>query len=138
LASDEAEYEARKREEVIGVGETVLGFMLGRRRTSAATTIATRRRMTSKVKLEMEQSKDEIAKLRTEITNLEGELEEAVKEITDRRQMAKDEVTVVEVKPIRADIDVKMVTLAWVPYWLIRHREGSAISTVRIPGIATA
>jgi vacuolar-type H+-ATPase subunit F/Vma7 len=138
LASDEAEYEARKREEVIGVGETVLGFMLGRRRTSAATTIATRRRMTSKVKLEMEQSKDEITKLRTEITSLEGELRGAIKEITDRWQMSKDEVTFVEVRPVRADIDVRIVTLAWVPYWLIRHREGPVISTVRIPGIAAA
>jgi len=49
LNADEAEYTARKQEEVVGVGETVLSFFLGRRRTSVATTIARRRRMTSKV-----------------------------------------------------------------------------------------
>ncbi|MBT8171933.1 DUF87 domain-containing protein, partial [Candidatus Bathyarchaeota archaeon] len=37
LADDEAEYEARKREELVGAGESVLSIFLGSRRTSRAT-----------------------------------------------------------------------------------------------------
>ena len=63
LSSDEAEYEARKREEIIGIGETVLGYFMGRKRTTVGTTASRRRRMTSRVKREIEDTKEEIEDL---------------------------------------------------------------------------
>ncbi|WP_455278220.1 hypothetical protein, partial [[Eubacterium] cellulosolvens] len=84
LASDEAEYEARKREEMLGIGGTVIGVLMGRRPTSAGTTIARRRRMSTKAKMDLEETKEDLIELKKEIDNLEEKLKESVSEISTR------------------------------------------------------
>jgi hypothetical protein len=133
LIADEAEYKARKREEMVGVGETVLSFFMGRRRTSAATTIARRRRMTSKVKLDIEETKEEIAELKEDAVKLDEELNEEVKEITSRWDKASDELVIEEIKPRRTDIKVHLIALAWAPHWMVTYAEGNLYGTTTIP-----
>jgi len=131
LAIDEEEYEARKREELIGAGETVLGVLMGRRRSVSR--VATRRRMTSKAKLEVEETREEIADLQEEIAELEAELKEEVEEITHRWEKVMDELTTQEVKPRRTDVNVRLVALAWRPSWLVIYRDREERRTVTIP-----
>jgi len=138
LIADEAEYEARKREEMVGAGETVLSFFMGRRRTSAATTIARRRRMTSKVKMEIEETKEEIDELKEEIIETEGELKEAVEEITGRWENAPKETVTEEIKPRRVDVKVNIIALAWTPHWRVIYTDGRLSRTTTIPAYPRA
>jgi hypothetical protein len=133
LAADEAEYDARKREEVVGVGETVLSFFLGRRRTSAATTIARRRRMTSKVKMDIQETKEEIGEVKEDVLQLEGELKEAVNEITEKWDKVQEELVTEEIKPRRSDVKVHLVALAWTPFWQFAYNEGGLPQSMLIP-----
>ncbi len=124
LAEDEAEYSARKQQEYISIGETVLNLFLGRRSSRALSTAASKRRMSSRAKLEIEQTKQEIEDLKDEIQELNSELEQAAEEITQKWANLLDEVTVAELKPRRADVDVELVALAWIPSWLVMYDDG--------------
>jgi hypothetical protein len=133
LAADEAEYKARQREEAVGVGETVLSFFMGRRRTSAATTIARRRRMTAKVKLDIEETEEDITALKEDIQELEQELETAVNEITTKWDQADDDEKYVALKPRRRDVTLHEVAVAWAPFWHVTYTRGGLDQTVTIP-----
>ncbi|MFQ5614425.1 MAG: helicase HerA domain-containing protein, partial [Anaerolineae bacterium] len=121
LAADEAEYQARKQQELIGIGESVVGFFLGRRSTRALSRAASKRRMTSRARLEIEESQEEIAALEEEIAALEDEMKEAADEITRKWADLLEDLTVEELKPRRTDVDVRLAALAWQPFWLITY-----------------
>jgi DNA repair exonuclease SbcCD ATPase subunit len=134
LADDEAEYKARQREEAVGVGETVLSFFMGRRRTSAATTIARRRRMTAKVKRDIEETEEEITELKEDIHELEQELEAAINAITSKWDQTNDEEHYVELKPRRRDVTLHEVAIAWAPFWHVTYARGGLVNqTITIP-----
>jgi hypothetical protein len=133
LAADEEEHSARSREELIGVGETVFGLLIGRRSSRAISRAATKRRMTRKAKLDIEEAKEEIADLQEEIAKLEGELKEAADEITQKWDNVLDDLTTEEIAPKRSDIDVRLVALAWLPSWLITYDEGGRPRTTAVP-----
>jgi len=131
LAGDEVDHQARKQEELLGAGETVLGMFMGRRRSLSR--VASRRRMTAKARLEMEETRDEIADIQEDIAELEAELKEAADEISQRWENAVDDVTTQDLKPRRSDVDVQLVALAWLPTWLIGHKEGPRVQMATIP-----
>lgn len=134
LAADEAEYKARQREEAVGVGETVLSFFMGRRRTSAATTIARRRRMTAKVKLDIEETEEDITTLKEDIQELEQELGTAVNVITEKWDQTDDDENYVELKPRRRDVTLHEVAVTWAPFWHVTYTQGGLVNqTVTIP-----
>jgi hypothetical protein len=138
LAADEADHQARKQEELIGAGETVLGMFMGRRSSRSLSRAATKRRMTRKSKLEIEETKDEIADIQADIAELEAELEEAADEITQRWDNALDELTTDELQPRRTDVDVQLVALAWLPHWLVSYDEGGRSRTTTLPAYPQA
>jgi hypothetical protein len=123
LTSDKAEYEARKREEIIGAGESVLGFFLGSRRTSAATTAARKRRLTSKAKRRVDETKEEIIETKKDAAELEKELEKAVEKIVEQYEKGMKNNVFEELKPRRRDVKNNLVALAWEPYWLIYSKQ---------------
>jgi len=94
LADDEAEYKARKREEFVGAGESVLSIFMGSRRTTTATTIARRRRMTSKAKREFDETKEDITRAKKDITELEAELKKAVDQILEKYEKVAEDLSV--------------------------------------------
>jgi phage host-nuclease inhibitor protein Gam len=132
LAADEAEHAARSREELLNVGETVLGLFMGRRSTSAIGRAATKRRITSKAKIEIEDTRDEIADLQEEVAKLEAELKQASDEITQRWDSVLDDLITQELAPRRSDVDVNLVAVAWMPSWLISYQQGDFTRTARV------
>ncbi len=126
LAADEAEYSARKQEELIGAGESVLGFLFGRRRSGsrALSRIASKRRMTGQARLDLDESREEIAELQEEIAKLEAELKEMADEITRKWADLLDDITTEEITPRRTDVNVRLVALGWLPSWLISYDDG--------------
>ncbi|WP_455369847.1 helicase HerA domain-containing protein [[Eubacterium] cellulosolvens] len=133
LVSDEAEYEARKREEMLGIGGTVIGVLMGRRPTSAGTTISRRRRMSTKAKIDVEETKEDIIELKKDIDDLEKELKEETSEISARWENASEEIIVEKIRPRRTDIQLQLIALGWVPNWSINYREGTNSRNAIIP-----
>ncbi len=133
LAQDEAEYEARKREEVLSLGESVASFFFGRRRTSALSSAARKRRMTSRAKQEIEETKEEIAELEAEIAELEEELKEQADEITRKWAEALDVLETEEIGPRRSDVDIQVVAVGWLPSWRIVYDDGRGAHSATIP-----
>lgn len=125
LAADEADYAARRQQEMVGIGESVLGWVLGRRSTRAFSTASNRRRMTARAGQEVQETRAEIEDLREEILDLERELEEAAEEITLKWVRIMDEIETHDITPRRADVDVRGVLLAWLPSWVIRYADGT-------------
>jgi Mg2+ and Co2+ transporter CorA len=133
LASDEAEYEARKREEMLGIGGTVIGVLMGRRPISAGTTIARRRRMSTKAKMDLEETKEDIIELKKEIGDLEEKLKDSASEISAKWQNIDEEIITEKIRPRLTDIQLQMVALGWVPFWSIKYAEGTTSRSVSIP-----
>lgn len=121
LAADEADYSARKQQEVVGIGESVLSWVLGRRSTRVLSSAASRRRMTSQAGQDVEESRQEIEDLKGEIAKLEQELKAETEQITLKWASLMDEVSKQELSPRRTDVDVRTVALAWLPSWVIRY-----------------
>ncbi|GAB4411681.1 MAG: DUF87 domain-containing protein [Anaerolineales bacterium] len=120
LAKDEATYSGRKTEELLSAGESVVGFLLGRRSTRVLSTASRKRRMTTEVKTRMEQTKQTIALLQKEIAEMEQERDEAAKAITERWVAVAEQSVATEIRPRKSDVLVDVVALAWSPQWVIR------------------
>lgn len=136
LAEDEAEYSARKQQEWVSIGETVLNVFLGRRSSRVLSTAAGKRRMTSKAKGEIERTKEEIEDLQAEIQALEKELETGADEITRKWADLMDDLTTEEVKPRRTDVDVEFAAVGWMPSWLVTYHDGIATRRAAVPAYA--
>jgi hypothetical protein len=124
LIADEADYDARRREAHITLGETIFSFFRGRRRTRAISTVASKRRMAEQAKLDVEETRLEIEGLEEEIDALEAELKSSAKDITRKWTDLLDDLAVEEIHPRRTDIDVRLVALAWLPSWLVTYDDG--------------
>ncbi len=120
LAKDEATYSGRKTEELLSAGESVIGFLLGRRSTRVLSTASRKRRMTAEVKARMEQTKETIALLKQEIAETEKERDEAAKAISDRWAAVAAESETTDIRPRKTDVVVDLVALAWSPQWVIQ------------------
>jgi len=121
LAADEADYSARKQQEVVGIGESVLSWVLGRRSTRVLSSAASRRRMTAQAGQDVEETRQEIAELKGEIAQLEQELNAQTEQITRKWANLMDEVQQQAISPRRTDVEVRTVALAWLPSWVIRY-----------------
>lgn len=140
LAADEAEHSARKQQEYVGIGESVLGWVLGRRSTRALSTAASRRRMTVRAAQTVEETRIEIKDLEREITELEAELKEQADEITVKWASVLDDLSTEEITPRRADVNVNSVLLVWLPSWLVRYSDGrrnrvETIAAYQLPAV---
>ncbi len=123
MAAGEADYESRKQERMVNVGETVVNFFLGRRHTRAVSIIASKQRLAEKAELQLDETRQEVEELEQELEALEGEMKQAAEQITNKWAGLLDDLTVEELHPRRTDIDVRMAALAWLPSWLISYTE---------------
>jgi hypothetical protein len=132
LEEDRAEYSARKQEEMVSGAETVLGIfgIFGRKKSLSSA--MPKRRMTAKAKMDVEESEEEIARLQQEIDEMEAELKAEAEEIAQRWEEMQDDIETYEVKPRRADVDVNLAAVVWLPYWEILYNAGGRRVSDRI------
>jgi hypothetical protein len=133
LARDEAEHESRKTQELVGIGETVLGFFLGRKSSRGISSALGKRRMTANAQSEVEESKAVIDNLQREIAECNTEMKSIADEITGKWEQLDKGLGVEEIAPRRSDINVHFVALGWLPYWRISYAEGQGIGTLLFP-----
>ncbi len=77
--------------------------------------------MTAKAKADIQESKDEIARFQEDMEEVQQTIAEEAERITEDWADTLDHVETYLVKPRRADIDVDLVALAWLPYWEIGY-----------------
>jgi hypothetical protein len=136
LAGDRAEYEGRKREELLSGAETVVGMLgiFGRRSSRGLSTAARKRRMTTQAQDDVKESEEQIKRLEEEIKRMTEEMEKEAQAISDRWEDAAGQIETYALKPRRSDIKVELVTLAWVPYWEIGYRSARGeVAHGRVP-----
>jgi hypothetical protein len=136
LAADEAEHQARQQEELLSAGETIFGVLTGRRRSLSRVT--TKRRLTRKSRLALDETQEEIVDVQKDIADLEAELKKAVDEITQKWEEVLDDLTTEEVKLRRTDVDVQTTAVGWLPSWLIRYDEAGRTRTTTVPAYSLA
>ncbi len=136
LATDEEKYGARKQEELIGIGESVFNFFWGRRNSRIVSGAMRKRRLTSEARLDIEESHQEIAALREEKDELEAELQEMTREITRKWSDLLDNLDTDDITPRRTDVNIRLLALAWQPYWLITYDDDGGRRTVTLPAYA--
>jgi hypothetical protein len=124
LAGDRAEYEGRKREELLSGAETVVGMLgiFGRKSSRGLSSAARKRRMTTQALGDVKESEEEIKRLEDEIKQMTQEMEGEAQAVADKWEDAAGEIETFSVKPRRSDIKAELVTLAWAPYWEIGYR----------------
>ena len=118
---DEAELAARQQQELLNVGESVFGMLVGRRSRKSINSYTSKRRMTRKARVAMESTEREMADLDEDEKELQQELEQEADEITRKWADSLDAgLTTAEVKPRRSDVDINLVAVGWVPIWMVR------------------
>lgn len=118
LAEDRADHDARKREELLSAGETLVGLLgiFGRRKTTGLSTAARKRRMTSRAREDIDESVAEISSLEKDIAELKGQLAAEAEAVSARWENVLQETVTFAIKPRRTDVRVELVALAWAPF----------------------
>ena len=127
LDKDEAKYSARQREEITGIGESVLGFFSRRRRKSVFSKAMDRRRLTGQARSEVDETQSEIEDIEQEIAQMKQELAEAGEAISTRWDEAVTSISTVEIKPRRIDVEVGLAGLGWLSHWYVTYRDGETL-----------
>jgi hypothetical protein len=117
LAEDKADHAARKQEELLSGVESVFGLFSGRRSSRRLSSASRKRRMTSQARADVEESLETIDDLKEDMAELEEEARQEVEEISEKWAALIDEIQEEEVRPRRADVQVDVFALAWLPHW---------------------
>jgi hypothetical protein len=115
--------------------------VLGRRSTSlrGLSTAATKRRMSSTAKADIAESEAEIARLQADADDLKSQMEEEASALTQQWATAADDIQEVKIAPRKADVDVRMVALAWAPSWEVAYEDARGRArTDAVPAYAVA
>ena len=134
----EAEYSARRQEELIGLGEGVVNYFLGRRSSRVLSGASGRRRMTVKARHTLDSAQEKTEDFQADISELQDELDAAADEITVRWADVLDRITTVELKPRRTDVDIRLVALGWAPHWLLQYGGAQDLRTALLPAYVSA
>jgi hypothetical protein len=132
LSEDRIEYDGRKREETLGLGESVLGLFTGRRSSRALSQASRRRRMTAKARADVEESEEVISELEEEIDKVRRDWDDALRELGERADQMSREVQEVQIKPKKANIDLPIFGVAWLPFWHISYDDGSGLAKAAV------
>ena len=118
LAQDQATHEARKRDEVLNIGETVFNLVVGKRRSSKVVTSAsTKRRLTAQAAAEVKESEDAIAEMQEEMEKIKQGMVDELAALDIQMAELVDARETFVVKPRRTDIRIDLVGIGWVPHW---------------------
>jgi hypothetical protein len=137
LARDEAEHQSRKTQELVSIGETVLGMFLGRKSMRGISSAVSNRRMTASAKAEIVESQETIQDIQQEIASCNEELKRMADEISLKWEKLDEGIGRQEIAPRKTDINIYLLALAWLPCWMISYPEGTGTGTFSCPAYDT-
>ena len=120
LEQDEAELSSRKMEELGKHADTLLSLFDKRRSSSKISGSLSKRRMTSQAKADVQESKEVIADLTKQLSDLEAEKAQALQEVNDRWGDLVNEISEIPIVPLKKDVLVSLFGIAWMPYHVIQ------------------
>ncbi|MCC7573083.1 MAG: hypothetical protein KO464_06810 [Candidatus Methanofastidiosum sp.] len=133
LMKKQASASSLKQEALLSAGESVVGMFLGRRSTRSASKAMTKYQKSKTVSADIDKAQKDIVSLGKEMESLENELKAQIEIIKQRREKEISEVKEVIIQPKKSDIEIKMISLAWIPKWEISYNENGNKQTEMIP-----
>lgn len=128
LAEDQQELEARKREELLGLGESVFNLLTGRRSSTIVSRASTKHRLKQRARAEVGESQEEIESLEQQLEDLKAQWADQVAAINDRWAETLEQIEEIKVAPRRTDVAISFCGLAWVPTWQITLEDGRRLN----------
>ena len=122
IAEQEAQAQSSGLSSLVSFGSTVLGAFMGRKTVSvtnlnkAGSAIRSAGR-TMKESSDVERAKTQAAALHEQAVQLEGKFRAEVRDLDRKSDPLTEPLETVALKPKKADVAVKLVALAWAPYW---------------------
>ncbi|UCG52795.1 MAG: ATP-binding protein, partial [Candidatus Latescibacterota bacterium] len=124
----------QKLQTAISLGATVLSAFLGRKKIGRstlgrATTTARGMGRSRKEAQDIDRAKSNLETLKHRLEDLQIEFDAEIQKLEDRFDPELEELDTVTLKPRKKDIEVKLVSLAWVPY---RRAESGSLTPARL------
>ncbi len=114
---------SRGREAILSVGESVLGMFFGRKSSRVLSSGMSKYRMTSTAKAAAKEAAETVEALEAEIESLREEMQAEADAITEKWDEAGSELEEKPITPRRADVQVELFTIAWIPHWQITYQD---------------
>ncbi|MCS6305286.1 MAG: ATP-binding protein [Nitrospira sp.] len=126
----QAESRSSQVQAAISVGASILGAFLGRKTISAsnigrATTAIRSAGRVMKESKDVGVAEENVAALQKQLTDLEAQFKSESDALAAATDPLNERLETLSIKPIKSNIALKLVTLAWTPYW--RDAHGSLI-----------
>jgi len=121
-------YRGRQGEELLSAGETIAGALLGKtavgkvlgtRRSTALSSAARRRRMTTSAKANLQQAEDDIKRLKRDLEAAQKDQEAALEQTRRAWDGVAEQVEEAALRPRKTDIRPAIFGLLWLPHWLL-------------------
>jgi len=112
----------QKMQTAISFGATLLSSFLGRKRTSMstlgrATTAARGVGRSMKESQDVDRAQDNVEALSQKLSDLEADFQAETRALEQSLDPQTEQLEKISLKPTKANIAVKVLTLAWAPYW---------------------
>ena len=112
----------QKLQTAISVGATLLSSFLGRKRASMstlgrATTAVRGAGRSMKEAQDVDRAEDNVEAVEQKIADLDAEFKDETASLERSFDSQTEQLETVSLKPTKANISVKLLTLAWAPYW---------------------
>jgi len=122
VAREMEQAKGQKMQTAISFGATLLGSFLGRKRASLstlgkATTAVRGVGRSMKESQDVDRAEDNVAAVTQKLSDLEAEFQAETAALERSLDPQTEQLETVSLKPTKANIAVKLVTLAWAPYW---------------------
>jgi len=128
LAREKQQTESRSSQvqAAISVGASILGAFLGRKTISAsnigrATTAIRSAGRVMKESQDVGVAEENVAALQKQLTDLEAQFKSESDALAAATDPLNERLETFSIKPIKSNIALKLVTLAWTPYWRDAH-----------------
>lgn len=120
VAELEEQSQGRKNQNLVDIGASILGGLLGGRRSarsmaSAARRVASGSRQSGSIESRLESAENRVAEKIEDLAELEAELQEAVIDIDDAWREKAESVEPVEIPLEKTDITLDDLRLIWIP-----------------------
>jgi hypothetical protein len=122
VARQQAESRSSQLQAAISVGATLLGAFLGRKAVSAtnigkATTAIRGAGRAMKESKDVSQAEENVAALQQQLAELETQFNAETSALAAATDPLTETLETLSLKPTKSNITIKLVALAWVPYW---------------------
>jgi hypothetical protein len=120
VAREAEEAKEQKYQTAISFGATLLSSFMGRKRggmLGRATTTARGVSRTMRQSDDVERAEENVAAVSQSLADLEAQFRAEAETIERSLDPTTEQLDTVSLKPTKANIDVKLLTLVWAPYW---------------------